>query len=82
MVTRILSRQLYLSDMDIYDEFSLMTPCVPKKKGTLQNSVPAEPHKTTPIMTTEPLKAPEKSPLLVMYLNHDIYILFFEVLKF
>lgn len=58
MVTRILSRQLYLFDMDIYDEFSLMTPCVPKKKGMLQKSVPADAHKTTPIMTKEPLKAP------------------------
>lgn len=48
----------FIFDIDLYDEFSLMTVCVQSKKGMLEKSEPAEPHKTTFIMTTEPLKAP------------------------
>lgn len=47
--------------MDLDDEFSIIIVWVQSKKGMLEKSEPAEPHKTTSIMTTEPLKAPQTS---------------------
>jgi len=63
-------------DIDLYDEFSLMTVCMQSKKGMLEKSEPAEP-KTTFIMTIEPLKAPPNitSPghVLKPLLQHTIF---------
>lgn len=51
----------FIFDMDLDDEFSIIIVWVQSKKGMLEKSEPAEPHKTTSIMTTEPLKAPQTS---------------------